>query len=178
MRSLPLVFGLVLAGGLLVEHGAKLFGATFAGLGGDGGATADPAPDTHSSDAGLTPNADSTGGIGKVTGQLLTSEGGKYGWSGVELSSWKQLLGLESGGDPAALGPTVSSAKAVSGVPGGGKRAFGVGQFLGSTLQEYLPYGAGSSDVDSQLSAMARYIHDRYGSPSAALAFHRTHNWY
>jgi hypothetical protein len=32
-RNLPLIFGLVLAGGLLVENGAKVFGATFSGSG-------------------------------------------------------------------------------------------------------------------------------------------------
>jgi hypothetical protein len=46
-RNLPLVFALALGGGLLVEHGAKLFAGTFSGgdsAPGDGGSGAAPDP--------------------------------------------------------------------------------------------------------------------------------------
>ena len=74
------------------------------------------------------------------------------------------MISDESGGNPAALNPTSG--------------AFGIGQFLGATYKEYLPFGAGSPNPLDQLNAMAQYIHDRYGSPLAALAHECSCHWY
>lgn len=83
------------------------------------------------------------------------------GWN---LADWKRLVDKESGGDPNARNQSSG--------------AYGLGQFLGSTLEAYRKYGAGSSDPVDQIRAMAQYISDRYGNPSAALAFHNANNWY
>jgi hypothetical protein len=82
------------------------------------------------------------------------------------LGDWKSLIMGESGGDPTARNPSSG--------------AFGIGQFLGSTLQAYAPFGATSRNPADQIRAMAKYISDRYGNPSNA--YHtwlgRSPHWY
>lgn len=88
--------------------------------------------------------------------------GPKFGWTGPELNAWYTLGMKESGWRNTAQNPTST--------------AYGIGQFLNSTWR-----GVGiskTSDPRMQVEAMARYIRNRYGSPSRALAFHRSHNWY
>jgi hypothetical protein len=85
-----------------------------------------------------------------------------FGWSGNELSAWYTLGMKESGWRNTAQNPTST--------------AYGIGQFLNSTWK-----GVGiakTSDPATQVEAMARYIKNRYGSPSRALAFHLKNNWY
>ena len=105
---------------------------------------------------------------GAVQGALtfgdLEEIGRRFGWTHGELQAWWQVISDESGGNPAAV-------NASSG-------AFGIGQFLGATYKEYLPFGAGSPHPLDQLNAMAQYIHDRYGSPLAALAHEYACHWY
>ncbi len=86
----------------------------------------------------------------------------QFGWSGKELSAWYTLGMKESGWRNTAQNPTST--------------AYGIGQFLNSTWA-----GVGiakTSDPYLQVLAMARYIKNRYGSPSRALAFHYANNWY
>lgn len=77
---------------------------------------------------------------------------------------WQTLVNKESSGNPKAVNPSSG--------------AFGLGQFLGSTKDAYAKFGATSTDPVRQIEAMAKYIADRYGNPSSALAFHRRNNWY
>lgn len=85
-----------------------------------------------------------------------------YGWNDNELAAWYKLGMKESGWRNTAQNPTST--------------AYGIGQFLDST---WGGYGIGkTSDPALQVEAMARYIRARYGTPSAALAFHNAHNWY
>ena len=54
--------------------------------------------------------------------------------------------------------------------------AYGLGQFLNSSWK-----GTGiakTSDPNLQLDAVVNYIRSRYGTPSRALQFHLSHNWY
>lgn len=86
----------------------------------------------------------------------------QFGWSGKELNAWYTLGMKESGWRNNAQNPTST--------------AYGIGQFLNSTWA-----GVGmqkTSDPYSQVLAMAKYIRNRYGSPSRALAFHLRNNWY
>lgn len=86
----------------------------------------------------------------------------QFGWGPNELSAWYTLGMKESGWRNTAQNPTST--------------AYGIGQFLNSTWG-----GTGiakTSDPSKQVLAMARYIQKRYGSPSKALAFHISHNWY
>lgn len=85
-----------------------------------------------------------------------------YGWGANDLAAWYTLGMKESGWNNNAQNPTST--------------AYGIGQFLNSTWGSYgIPK---TSDPKLQVEAMARYIKARYGSPSAALAFHNAHNWY
>jgi hypothetical protein len=123
-----------------------------AGLGGSGAA----APAAAGVPAGARQGAITFGDLEEI--------GRRFGWSRGELDAWWQVISDESGGLPTATNP--------------GSGAFGIGQFLGSTYKEYLPFGAGSPNPVDQLNAMAQYIHDRYGSPLAALAHENTCHWY
>jgi hypothetical protein len=86
-----------------------------------------------------------------------------HGWhTGNEWNSLVELLNRESSWNPAADNPSST--------------AYGLFQFLDSTWA-----GTGyqrSSDPRIQTLAGLQYILNRYGSPSAALAFHNSHNWY
>jgi tape measure domain-containing protein len=83
---------------------------------------------------------------------------------GWDAGDWMTLVMKESSGDPTAVNPSSG--------------AFGLGQFLGSTLEAYAKYGSKSTNPVRQIQAMAQYIDDRYGNPSNALAFHNANNWY
>ena len=95
--------------------------------------------------------------------QFAQNIAGNYGWNSPgELAAWYQLGMKESGWNNNAQNPTST--------------AYGIGQFLNST---WGGYGiAKTSDPSQQVEAMARYIKARYGSPSKALSFHISHNWY
>ena len=71
---------------------------------------------------------------------------------------------MESGGSTTATNPSSG--------------AFGIGQFLGATKKAYAKYGSESTQAIPQLNAMEHYVHDRYGTPTAALAHERRYHWY
>jgi hypothetical protein len=88
--------------------------------------------------------------------------GPQFGWGPDDMAAWYTLGMKESGWNNNAQNPTST--------------AYGIGQFLDSTWK-----GAGgskTSDPRLQVQYMAQYIKNRYGSPSRALAFHLSHNWY
>lgn len=94
--------------------------------------------------------------------QFAQQIGPQFGWTGNELSAWYTLGMKESGWRNTAQNPTST--------------AYGIGQFLNSTWASVgIPK---TSDPYQQVLAMAKYIQQRYGSPSRALAFHLSHNWY
>jgi colicin import membrane protein len=156
--NLPVAFGALAVGGILISHGVAAARDAF---GGSGPAAAAPSPVSSSPAAAGGPAGAHQGAVSRAD---LAAVGGPYGWSGGSLDAWWRVIGKESGGDPAALNPSSG--------------AFGIGQFLGATKAAYAKYGATSSNPTRQLQAMARYIKDRYGSPEAALAWHEGHGWY
>jgi uncharacterized protein YlxP (DUF503 family) len=85
------------------------------------------------------------------------------GWN---LSDWRSLVSGESGGRTTARNPSSG--------------AYGLGQFLGSTLTAYAKYGATSPRGEDQIRAMAQYISDRYGNPTNAYNtwLSRNPHWY
>lgn len=112
------------------------------------------------------------GGLGSAKGSVPANPranftyaqqiGPQFGWGADELAAWYTLGMKESGWNNNAQNPTST--------------AYGIGQFLDSTWK-----GAGgskTSDPRLQVQYMAQYIKNRYGSPSRALAFHLSHNWY
>lgn len=76
-----------------------------------------------------------------------------------------QLIQHESSWNPNAANPNSS--------------AFGLGQFLRSTWENYLPeVPYGTADPFWQLIGTFRYIKERYGSPEAAWDFWQRNNYY
>lgn len=89
----------------------------------------------------------------------------KHGFTGAEWEAAKWIIQRESNWDPNAVNPSSG--------------AFGLFQFNpmgGDTLGTYLP--SRSTDPAVQADAGARYMKDRYGTPSAAKAFWEQNNWY
>ncbi|QBZ72706.1 tape measure protein [Gordonia phage GodonK] len=85
------------------------------------------------------------------------------GWGeGPEWEAAKWIIGKESTWNPTAVNPSSG--------------AWGLFQFLGSTKDSYYP----SNDPDpyKQAQAGARYMRDRYGSPTKAKAFWEANGWY
>lgn len=86
----------------------------------------------------------------------------QFGWNANDLNNWYRLGMQESGWKNTAQNPTST--------------AFGIGQFLDSTWG-----GVGISktnDPYQQVLAMARYIKNRYGTPTAAEAHELSSHWY
>jgi hypothetical protein len=82
------------------------------------------------------------------------------GWTGSEWDAAQELINRESSWNPEAVNPSSG--------------AYGLFQFIDGPNDPRL---SGTS-VRDQATSGARYIQDRYGSPSAALAFHDANNWY
>ena len=95
----------------------------------------------------------------EATAQQMAAQ---RGWTGAEWAALDWIVGKESGWNPAAQNPTST--------------AFGLFQFLNSTWSSV---GATkTSDPTAQIAAGLQYIAQRYGTPSAAWAFHQRNNWY
>jgi hypothetical protein len=99
---------------------------------------------------------------GSLTGQVNTIAAGK-GWGASEVTAWLQVISRESGGNPTAKNPSSG--------------AYGIAQFINGP-GEYAQYGGDVNTVAGQLTAMANYIHQRYGTPSAAWAHEQQFGWY
>jgi hypothetical protein len=158
---LPLAFGAILAGALLVIAGVtgSTVSSTAQGTPDRSKATLPTGASSPTTTAPPTPAPSNlAGGTWRSTQAAIAKT---RGWS---LSDWNALIGKESGGDPSARNSSSG--------------AFGIGQFLGSTAQEYAPYGALSTNPVLQIKAMAKYIADRYGNPTNALAHENAAGWY
>ncbi|MDQ3493183.1 MAG: transglycosylase SLT domain-containing protein [Chloroflexota bacterium] len=94
---------------------------------------------------------------------VIRNAAASRGWGqGGEWAALSRLIQKESSFNPTAQNPTST--------------AYGLFQFLNSTWA-----GTGfkkSSDPAIQTAAGLRYIADRYGTPSKALAFHNANNYY
>jgi len=109
----------------------------------------------------------SAGSVGEQQGDVtfgdLQSIGAHHGWTEQQLQDWWQVIKIESGGRLNAQNPSSS--------------AYGIAQFI-SGASEYASYGGNSTSVTGQLTAMANYIAQRYGSPTEALAHEHSAGWY
>ena len=92
--------------------------------------------------------------------QVMEEIARRKGWS---IPDWKGVIAIESGGRPSI--PNAS-----------GSNAWGLGQ-LKPENYDRLGGGPGSSPQE-QVEAMARYIAERYGNPTAALAHEHSSGWY
>jgi hypothetical protein len=105
-----------------------------------------------------TPNV-----MGSVTRAQLDAIGTKKGWNAAQISDWFAVIQRESGGNPTDQNSRSS--------------AYGIAQFINGP-SEYYTYGGTPNTVEGQLDAMANYISERYGTPSAALAHEYSNDWY
>lgn len=110
---------------------------------------------------GSSAGVDTSGVSGPVVAQVEEIFK-RHGWTGQQWEDAKWIIGKESGWNPSAVNPSSG--------------AYGLFQFLGATKQTYLP--GPDYSVPTQANAGARYMKDRYGSPTAARRFWEAHNWY
>lgn len=156
MASLPLLFGSIVAGAVVIDYGVKHMRTATAG-----GSTA-TAPTASSTAAGSTLP---TGGAqhGLVSMAALAAIGAKHGWTGQQLTDWMNIIQSESNGTLTDTNPSTG--------------AYGIAQFINGP-GEYAQYGGSATTLVGQLTAMANYIAQRYGDPSSAWAFHKANTWY
>ena len=126
-----------------------------------GASSGTPSSSTPASSAPVTPASSAT--QGNATFADLEAIGKSMGWSGSQLAAWWQVITLESGGRLTAQNPT--------------SNAYGIAQFINGA-SEYYTYGGNPDTVTGQLTAMANYIKQRYGTPTAALAHENANHWY
>lgn len=106
----------------------------------------------------------SGGGNTKLSGNreqvkaVMQNMANQWGWSGAEWNALYRLIMKESGFNPNAANPTSS--------------ARGLFQKMTSL------HGPLENTLEGQILWGFNYIKRRYGSPSAALAFHLRNNWY
>lgn len=126
---------------------------------GTGGSTA-AAPSGVGSPGAVNGCTASQTASNKQLGQLLAAA---YGWgTGAEWNALNGVVLLESGWCNKAQNPTST--------------AYGIGQFLDTT---WAAVGATkSSDPATQITAMLRYIKERYGTPEKAYSFHIANGYY
>jgi len=78
-------------------------------------------------------------------------------WNKKEIKAFKQIIYRESRWIPNQTNPATG--------------AYGLGQLIGSKKYTHnMPY--------KQINATIKYIHNRYGTPTKALAHHLKHGWY
>jgi len=103
------------------------------------------------------------GSHGLVTTAALAQIAAQHHWNAAEVADWMRVIVSESNGTLTDKNP--------------GSGAYGIAQFINGP-GEYYTYGGNPNTLTGQLTAMANYIAQRYGNPSAAWAFHQAHNWY
>jgi len=64
------------------------------------------------------------------------------------------------------------------GTRGNHSSAYGAFQMIQSTRRHYMGGNYQSGDLGAQYAAASHYVHDRYGSWSAAKRFWQAHRWY
>lgn len=83
-------------------------------------------------------------------------------WSEAEWPAMHYILDHESGSDPYVVNPTSG--------------ACGIPQAL--PCSKLLNVIGSLDNVDGQLDWMVNYVANRYQTPTGAMAFHLSHNWY
>ena len=123
-----------------------------------GGAAAPATSAGSTSGVGAT-----TAAQGTVTASMLSSYAKAHGWDASQVAAWLGVIARESGGNP-----TVQNSHS---------KAYGIAQFIDGP-SEYYTYGGNPTTVTGQLTAMANYIQQRYGTPTNALAHENAYGWY
>jgi hypothetical protein len=106
----------------------------------------------------------SGGGNAAANQALAQSMLGQFGWGPGQMAALRTLWTQESGWSQTARNPQSG--------------AYGIPQGLPPSKMGAAAQGSGPAAARAQIAWGLRYIKDRYGSPSAAWAFHQSHNWY
>jgi len=165
----PLVFALLGAGGLLLV--SAVTGSSLADvISGRAGSVSHTGRTLAGGVAGvgqavsqILPTAGRGTVVGDVTWGELNSIAAQHGWNSSEVQAWARVIQAESNGTTTDTNPTSG--------------AYGIAQFINGP-GEYARYGGSADTVTGQLTAMANYIAQRYGTPTAAWVFHVNHGWY
>lgn len=160
-----LVFGLLGVGALLLAHAVT--GGSFSSiLSGQtpavsttGASLLGGVAGVGSTLAGAATPSSLNGSVTSTVRQVAS----QMGWTGSQVTDWLQVIQMESGGSMTAQNPTSG--------------AYGIAQFINGP-SEYYTYGGDPNTQAGQVTAMANYIKQRYGTPSAALAHENTYHWY
>jgi resuscitation-promoting factor RpfB len=167
-------FGLLLGGGILLVSvfSDKSLADVVKGKGpftvSKTGATLPSVASVGQAIASSSTTATDSGGTGATVHGLitegdLTQVASAHGWNASELADWLNVIKQESNG-------TLTDTNPSSG-------AYGIAQFIDGA-GEYKTYGGDATTVIGQLTAMANYIAQRYGTPTAAWAHEQGYNWY
>jgi hypothetical protein len=106
------------------------------------------------------PNKYWTASISRAYARAMSVQ--RYGWGRTEYKALNKLWTTESHWNPSAYNKEV-------GDPTDGSHAGGIPQILALDPRTPAPV-----QIDRGLA----YIHHRYGKPSIAWSYHRTHGWY
>lgn len=158
--NVPLSIGAALAGAVMIDYGVKNITAAFNGTTVTAGASDPGATAADTGSYGATSNPDVEG---KVTHSDLAELAQQHGWSASDIEDWFKVIAIESGGNPNIVNKKSGAA--------------GIAQFIDG-FGEYAKYGGSADSVIGQLTSMANYIEERYGSPSAALQHEYDYGWY
>lgn len=148
---LALIFGEVLLGGILIDHGVKDVKAALPG-----------GSDDNTSDASSTaPGGAQPPAAIQAEVEKLSSE---HGWGEADVQDWLNVIGAEdSTGNLTIQNPSSG--------------AYGIAQFIDGP-SEYAQYGGNADSLSGELTAMANYIQQRYETPVAAWAHEQEYHWY
>jgi phage-related protein len=102
-------------------------------------------------------------GSGATIQALMQSMAASVGWTGAQWAALNNVEMREAGYNLNATNPSSG--------------AYGLAQFINGP-SEYAQYGGNVNTASGQITAMLRYIAQRYGSPSAAWAHEVNYGWY
>lgn len=132
---------------------------------GQRGVSSAQAAQTAANTAGQgTPAAASTGQAPSAVHQTVAQVAAQKGWGPAEVAAWLGVIAKED-----------ASGSLTATNPGSG--AYGIAQFINGP-SEYGQYGGSPGTLIGQITAMANYIQQRYGTPTQALAHEQSAGWY
>jgi len=163
MPGVPLpVVAMALAGGaVVVVYGSRNVKTAI----GNAGSTS-----TTGSGSATAGTATAEAPSGASTQATVNSIAATHGWDASEVTAWLAVIADEDNMLFTNVAAGLTNTNPSSG-------AYGFAQFIQGP-SEYAQYGGSSSTLEGQLTAMANYIAQRYGTPSAALAHENASHWY
>lgn len=151
--SMALAFGALLGGAIIIDYGVKNAKGAF-----NNTSSSVPAAGTVTAPKGKASQ------YGMVTYAEVAAIGTQHGWTTKQIDDWfYNLIPSESDGTLTDKNPSSPAIGIAQGITGPGW---------------YKAHGGDFNTVTGQLTAMANYVDDRYGNPTAAWEFHVKNNYY